>query len=383
MIITFYSNYLTHHQIPFCNALNSMGEVQFFFVSTQPMEEERRTGGWEFKEVYPYELCAFESNEKEQMAEELAIDSDVVIIGSAPEKYVEIRMKSAEKKLTFRYSERIYKRGRWRVLSPRGMWVRYKTYFRYIDKPLYMLCASSYTAGDLAMLGSYLGRCYKWGYFPETKRYDDIEGVVERKEQNAILWAGRLIGWKHPEMAIEVAKRLKDEGLVFHLNIVGDGPLRKNLQKDIEINGLQENVSLLGSVPAAEVRKYMEASSLFLSTSDQNEGWGAVVNEAMNSGCAVVVSKAVGAAGFLICDDNNGLTFRSGDIDELYNKVKQLLQDNDKEKALGREAYTTITDLWCAEIAAHRFVATAKSILSGRREFFSSGPCSKANIFSK
>lgn len=115
-----------------------------------------------------------------QKALQLAIDSDVIIIGSAPELYVYERMKSGNK-LTFRYSERIYKKGVWRAVSPRGIYYRYKTYFRYINKPLYMLCASAYAAGDFAILGSYLGRCYKWGYFPEFKEHDLDELMFKRK----------------------------------------------------------------------------------------------------------------------------------------------------------------------------------------------------------
>ena len=55
MKVSFFSNYLTHHQIPFCMEMQKLGNIEFHFVSTQPMEEERKTGGWALDEQYSFE----------------------------------------------------------------------------------------------------------------------------------------------------------------------------------------------------------------------------------------------------------------------------------------------------------------------------------------
>ena len=55
------------------------------------------------------------------------------------------------------------------------------------------------------------------------KKYENINTVIENKKQNTLLWAGRFIDWKYPEKAIEVARRLKAEGYVFALNMIGSG----------------------------------------------------------------------------------------------------------------------------------------------------------------
>ena len=49
----------------------------------------------------------------------------------------------------------------------------------------------------------------------------------------------------------------------------------------------------------------MEKSEIFLFTSDKGEGWGAVLNESMNSACAVVASHAIGSVPFLLKDGEN------------------------------------------------------------------------------
>ena len=379
MKVAFFSNYLTHHQIPFCLEMQQREDIEFFFVSTEEMEEERKCGGWDFTEEYAFEIKAYKSDINKEKALQLAAESDVMIIGSAPEEYVAYRMKEAKNPLTFRYSERIYKGGRWRVLSPRGAINRLKTYFRYLGKPLYMLCASAYTAGDLALLGSYLGKCFKWGYFPKAYTYN-IEELIQKKEENTLLWAARMIDWKHPEIPILVAKRLKEKGYQFHLQMIGVGPLLGDMEKRIAEYGLGDCVHLLGAMSPQEVRTHMENSSVFLFTSDQNEGWGAVLNEAMNSGCAVIANGKIGAVPFLLDDGTNGFVYYGNHIEKICQKVEFLLNDKQLAIDVGKKAYETIMDKWCAEKATGRLIETCNKLLEGKKEFFSEGPCSKARI---
>lgn len=376
MIITFFSNYLTHHQIPFCNELYVMDDVKFTFVSTQPMEAERKQGGWKLDKEYEYELRAYESPYNMMLAKELAAESDVVIIGSAPEFYVKHRMKNGNKKLTFRYSERIYKRGRWRVFSPRGIIKRFNTYFRYFNQPLYMLCASSYAATDFALLGSYIGRCYKWGYFPEKKVYVDFE----KKKRNRIIWAGRLLPWKHPEKAIQLARELQIKNIDFEMKIIGSGEMKEQLCSLIEKYQLQQNVSIIEGLTSKQVRKEMEDAGIFLATSDYQEGWGAVVNEAMNSGCAVVASNAMGSVNYLIKNGVNGFSFSYKNKLEadLIEHACKLLQDSEQQKQIGWNAYKTIEKTWNNAIAAERFIDICQCLSKGRKKYYEDGPCSKA-----
>ena len=56
MNVTFVSNYINHHQIPFCEAMvKSLGEGNFTFLQTMRMEKERLDMGWEdLSEDLPY-----------------------------------------------------------------------------------------------------------------------------------------------------------------------------------------------------------------------------------------------------------------------------------------------------------------------------------------
>ena len=193
------------------------------------------------------------------------------------------------------------------------------------------------------------------------------------------MWVGRFIDFKHPEVAIELAKKLKEKDHKFILNMVGVGELEDNIKRIISEYKLENNVRLLGSMTPDEVRKYMEESQIFIFTSDRGEGWGAVLNEAMNSACAVVASHEIGSVPFLIKNNENGLIYEDGNTDDLFNKVEYLLNNMKICAKIGHSAYETMINLWSPEIAARRFVELSKNLLE-KKEFnkYNEGPCSKA-----
>ncbi|MDD3174299.1 MAG: glycosyltransferase [Herbinix sp.] len=346
------------------------------------MDSIRKEQGWELKSSFNYEINTVHNSEAYQSALQLSKESDVIIIGSAPEIFVKERMKYRADGITYRYSERIYKRGKWRFLSPRGVIKRMDTYFRFHNRKLYMLCASAYTSADLMLHGSYLGKCYKWGYFPETIHYSLDDLMAKKvKGKTELLWCGRFIKCKHPEAAITLAILLKKQGIDFALNIIGSGERENMIRTMITENKLEECVYLLGVMKPEQVRTKMEESNIFLITSDFQEGWGAVVNEAMNSGCAVVASHAVGCAPFLINNGINGFIYKNGNINSLYRKVKELMLNRQLCENLGRKAYETIACEWNAEVAAKRLLLLTRDLMDkGHSKRFLSGPCSKADI---
>lgn len=379
----FYSNYLTHHQIPFCNEMYHLLQENFVFVSNDNMETERREQGWELKDGFPYELKAKEEQNL-QKALQLSRESDVMIIGSAPEIFVRERMRQPSGGITFRCSERMFKKGKIRFLSPRGLVGRAGTYFRYRKRNLYMLCASAYTSADLLLQGSYLGKCYKWGYFPETISYEPQKLMQKkRKDKPELLWCGRFLKWKHPEAAVMLAKQLAEEGFDFILHIIGSGEREGMLKELISKFRLDAYIKLSGAMSPDQVRSRMEEAAIFLNTSDFNEGWGAVINEAMNSGCAVIASHAAGAAPYLIKDGINGFLYKNGSHDSLYRKACLLLQNSALREELGVKAYLTILTEWNAQEATQRLILLTRDLMErGSSDRYLSGPCSRAEILS-
>ena len=378
MKIVFISNYYNHHQAPFCQAMYAHLGDDFTFVQTEEMEEERMNMGWKSDYLPLFVQKSYGDLTVEEKCRKLIDDADVVIIGSAPNTFVRNRIKTG--KIVIRYSERQLKKGRelwkypyrylkWHIRNPR-------------NANVYLLCASAYAASDYAQFGLFQGKSYRWGYFPEVKRYPDICRLIADKRPASILWVARMIKWKHPELPVLVAQRLMQENIPFEMTLIGGGKLEPKIQKMIRKLGLENHVKMLGVMTPEQVREYMEQSQIFMFTSDRNEGWGAVLNESMNSGCAVVADRAIGATPFLLNDGENGLIYDTCDVDGLYERVKYLLDHPDEARKLGRRAYETITEEWNAETAAQRLLELCESLLEDQRspDLYKSGPCSRAEI---
>lgn len=358
MKIVFLSSCFSHHQKPLSDAL--MERADFQYIEVLPLTEEYRSLGWGMSETPTYVRRMADDPAK---AARLILDADILMVGAAPQALLRERIRAGRPIL--RYTERPLKNGpeplkylprflRWHIWNPPG-------------KPIYMLCASAYTAGDFARFGLFRGRAYKFGYFPECRRYPSLPELMQGKDRRELLWCGRFLDWKHPDDAIEVLHRLRGEGLDCHLTMVGSGEMEPILREKIGTCGLEDVVTLTGSMPQKDVRDRMEKAGIFLTTSDRREGWGAVLNEAMNSGCAVVASREAGSTPYLVRDGENGYTYRAGDVDGLCAAIRRLLSEPETQARLGETAYRTIAEEWNVEVAAERLLTLGDRILRGER----------------
>ena len=361
----FVSNYINHHQIPFCDAFYRLLEGKFTFVQTEAMEQQRVQMGWHEAERPAYVRCYYE---EEEACRQLILDCDVVLFGGTDdESYIEERLEAG--KPVIRISERLYKTGQWKAVSPRGLLKKYHDHTRYRKAPVYLLCAGAYVASDFHIVRAYPGKMYCWGYFPETRHYD-VDRLLEQKGYGekkipSLLWAGRMIDWKHPELAVETASYLREKGLDFRMDIIGDGEMRSQIEELSIKRQLKDNVIFHGYQPPEEVRRYMEKADIYLFTSDRQEGWGAVANEAMNSACALVADHMIGAVPYLVKDGENGLIYEDGKKERLFFLAEKLVRDRPLCRELGRQANRTITQVWNAENAAARLADLIDCLLNG------------------
>lgn len=373
MKVVFLSNYLNHHQQPLSDELYKLTDGQYHFVATMPMSEARRALGYKELEAPYLVTCYGEEHPREEVAR-IIDEADVVIMGSAPYSYIANRCRAG--KLVFKYTERLYREepGLLRLLVHHFRFRR--QYDRYAN--CHLLCASAFTALDFHRIGCFKDRAYRWGYFPAVVEINLDELMENRRMQKRpmLLWTGRFLDWKHPELPVLLAERLKNNGIDFQIDMYGIGPEYERIEQLIATKGLAENIVLHGAVPNEEIMKQMRSHSIFLFTSDRNEGWGAVANEAMGSGCAIVASDAIGSTPFLIEDKRNGLFFRDQDNDDLFEKVRYLIENQDEREAMGREAYKTMLEVWSPANAAHSVMRLAESILNGEPNPVQAGPCS-------
>jgi glycosyltransferase involved in cell wall biosynthesis len=387
--LTFFSNYYNHHQKALCDEWYSLLGEGFTFVETEPIEGFRATMGWGKEEVPPYVLRTYMDDESHQKALDLALSSDLVVMGTAPELYIEERLK--QNKIIFRYSERPLKEGFIKFFIPRLTKKYLHLHVRNRKKNIYILGASAYTAWDYRkMFNSYPGKCYKFGYFPEHKEYD-VDKLMDRKRINAdrntgdaqmptILWAGRMIRLKHPDLLIKAARNLKRKGYNFRLTFIGEGKERERIRMLSKVYGLSDITKFMDFVSPEQAREKMADAKIYVMTSNFLEGWGSVIYEALNAGCAVVASHAPGATPWLVKHGKTGLVFKNGSVSSLEEQLTKLLKKPQLCDCYGKAAYEQMHRLWNPSVAARNVLTLADDLTSGRPCSIREGPCSPARI---
>ncbi len=393
MDIVFLGNFINHHQIPFCKAVSrKLTDGTFTFVQTEEMSEERKEMGWEVKEEdVPYLRKLYEEEEE---CKRLIDECDVLIAGWTDRTDLIIaRMK--QNKLTLRISERIYREGQWKAISPRGLVHKYLEHTRFRKSNAYLLCCGAYVASDFKLIRAYPNKMYKFGYFPSVRKYD-LPKLFEAKDQSGmieIVFAGRFLKLKHPEYMIWLARDLKHESERreaagkhplpdFRIHMIGDGEMEHPLRRVVTEMQLLDYVLFYGFQSPDKVRSIMERSHILVFPSDHLEGWGAVVNEGMNSACAVVACSDAGSVPFLIDQWENGMAFPEGDYDKLKAAVLYLITHKKEREKMAEKAYRTITEVWNAQNAADTLLYMIEGWKEGLDHPPGEGPLSKAEPIS-
>ena len=381
MTFTFVSNYINHHQIPLCEALyRELGE-DYTFIQTMPMEQERVAMGWGVDvHSLPYVQCLYEA---EYDCLKKIAESDVVLFGwTGREDIAASRLDSG--RTTLRVSERLYREGQWKVISPRGLAAKYKEHIKYRRQNVCMLCAGAYTASDFHLIGAYPDKLFRWGYFTALRTYDEDRFTHMKPDDGVlrIVWAGRFIPLKHPEYMVRLAKTLAGRGCRFLIHMLGDGEMEPQIRQDVAKDGLEKYFHFYGYTEPEQVRDVMEKCHIHIFTSNHLEGWGAVVNEGMNSGCVEVVNAQVGAAPYLIRHGENGLVYPEGRYEKMEELVIDLFDHWETCKKMGRAAYETIRDTWNAEHAAQELLRFTRGLQRGEIVPAQTGPLSVAPVVS-
>lgn len=380
--LTFFSNYYNHHQKALCDEWYSLLHEGFTFVETMPMEEFRSGMGWG-EDTPAYVLRTYESKEAEEKAVSLAMDSDLVVMGTAPEYYIKPRLDAG--KIIFRYSERPLKEGFIKFFIPRLTKKYIDMHVSNRNRNIHILAASAFTSLDYRkMFNSYPGKCYKFGYFPAHIEYD-VDDLLDTKQAIAgkagaptILWEGRMLKLKRADLLVSALSILKQRGYDFRATLVGEGEERERLIKMTYDLGLEDRVSFEKFLSPKDARVKMSENQIYVMTSNFWEGWGSVIYEALNACCGVVASHACGATPFLVRHKDTGLVFRSGSDKDLADKIAMYLDDPGFLEKCSRNAYEQMHTLWNPMVAARRTIELCEAIEEGRECPFDEGPLSKA-----
>jgi len=161
-------------------------------------------------------------------------------------------------------------------------------------------------------------RCYRQAFFPENKLYDwgyftaPPDASPEECTVNPVprvLFVGRLDLNKNSLLLIRTFQQLRPRAT---LTLIGDGRLRPAVEQQIAGDA---GISYLGLLPNHEVHRQLSRHDILVLPS-RYDGWGAVVNEALQNGMRVVCSQNCGAAA-LLGDPARGCVFSFSGVPSL------------------------------------------------------------------
>ncbi len=151
-------------------------------------------------------------------------------------------------------------------------------------------------------------------------------GVIQSHETPQLVFAGRLVEQKNPLQVVRTLALLKD--LDWHCTIIGDGPLRETLEKEIARLDLQDRFTLPGWKTPEEVIEYFKHSDILFMPS-LSEGFPVSGVQASAIGLALVVSHA-GGFPEIVVQGENGFVTDAFDTPAMEAALRNMLVDPQK-----------------------------------------------------
>lgn len=165
-----------------------------------------------------------------------------------------------------------------------------------------------------------------WGYFVEPSRLPHsqlLHSPTLHSSTLKVLWVGRLLNWKRVDTIIravgELSRFHSNSNLKLQLDIYGEGPEECRLKRIAAHYG--DAIRFHSFVAMEDVRGLMRTHDVYVLSSNEYEGWGAVVSEALEEGLCVLCSREAGAGATILPDE---CLFPYGDVDGLVQKLQNL-----------------------------------------------------------
>jgi colanic acid/amylovoran biosynthesis glycosyltransferase len=212
-----------------------------------------------------------------------------------------------------------------------------------IEGAAFVICIGSFARSQLMKLAP----PSRWNKFAVAPLGVDPEIFRPRPERAAgdpfqLLCVGRLVPAKGQHILLAAVDRLGKNGRRIKLRLVGDGPDRASLEREVECRGLGDRVTFAGNVNQDEIGRYYTEADAFVLASFA-EGIPVVLMEAMAMEIPCVATMITGIPE-LIRDGIEGLLVMPSDDRALAHAIEQLIDDEALRRRLGQAGRRRVLD---------------------------------------
>ena len=215
---------------------------------------------------------------------------------------------------------------------------------------------------------------FRWVPYPLWRKVEVVRCGLQRgygdasapptSRQRGLVCVGRLARKKGQPLLLQAIVRLKSRGLRVEATLVGDGPIRGELERLIAAEGLGEQVRLTGSLDAAGVERELHQARALVVPS-LSEGLPVVIMEAMANRRPVIAPYLAGIPE-LVLPGKTGWLYPASDVDALCAAIEECLGASDAElAAIGEEARRQVWLAHDVDVQARKLLALMSKPATG------------------
>ena len=335
MRIVFWQNCLSPHQLPYIVRLlddNRVDEV--VIVAGTSISSDRKSMGWELPHYNGIEKCQVHVMPNDKLIGSILSirqeDSWHLFSGIRADAFVFHCIKMSMD-LTLRRGiitelpcTYDFKRN---IENAKPLWM-HRIRFRLQDYKYAKHMKAVFAMGTAAV--NYFKSINKhWDVFNFSYCTEPSIQQVSVNGKTRFLFVGSLSIRKNPIAIINAYNEMKSKELLGNIEFIGNGDLRKLLDEKIENEHLQDKITALGKKSQTDIPHYLAKTDVLILPS-LHDGWGAVVNEALQAGCYTIVSDDCGAKTLLEEDSRLGLIFNHKNTAELSRCMDYVVSNIDK-----------------------------------------------------
>lgn len=196
---------------------------------------------------------------------------------------------------------------------------------------------------------------------------------IEAQNKTVLITVGRLVPKKGVDRFVRdiLPAIVREAPDVLYL-VVGDGPLRKNIEALVKEKGLEDHVRLMGDIPMEDERlkAAYNCAAIFVMPNVEVrgdiEGFGIVALEGGAASLAVVASRLQGIQE-AITEGQNGILLPWDDAGAHIKTLLELIKDPERTKRLGESARRFVRQHYGWDKIAGRYLEEFQSLQSGEK----------------